>query len=276
MPELPEVETIASDLIAAGLVGVRIEKAEVFWERSIAVPNSTVFIERIGGKTIEKISRRGKFIVFSLNSKDNLLIHLRMSGRMLVAPSQELRSKHQHVILKCQDGRDIRFHDPRKFGRFYLVDNASEIIGDLGPEPLADSFKWDDLKKILISRRRMIKPLLLDQRMIAGLGNIYVDEALWEASIHPLTLSNTLIDRKIKSLHRSIRIVLKRGLSNRGTALGRGASNFTPVGPAKGKNQHELKVFRRQGNPCPRCRESIIRIVVGQRSTHICPSCQLV
>lgn len=274
MPELPEVETITKDLIAAGLVGVQIKRAEVFWDRSIAVPDPAVFVDQIAGQTIAKIFRRGKFIVFGLASKESLLIHLRMSGRMLISPAEALRDKHQHVIISCQNGWDIRFHDPRKFGRVYLVDDADKILGNLGPEPLDNNFKWIHLKDILNSRKRMLKPLLLDQRMIAGLGNIYVDEALWEARIHPLTPSNLLSDRQIKRLYKSIRLVLGRGLRNRGTALGSGASNFTPVGPEKGKNQHKLKVFRKQGNPCSRCRKPIIRIIVGQRSTHICPSCQ--
>jgi formamidopyrimidine-DNA glycosylase len=122
----------------------------------------------------------------------------------------------------------------------------------------------------------MIKPLLLDQHMIAGLGNIYVDEALWEASIHPLTLSNALSDKQIKTLFKAVRRVLQRGLRNRGTALGKGVSNFKPIGRKKGANQHQLKVFRKHGSQCPRCKETIIRLIVGQRSTHICPLCQSV
>lgn len=276
MPELPEVETITNDLIAAGMVGARIKKANVYWERSIAVPKADLFVHRMAGETIENIFRRGKFIVFSLASKDSLLIHLRMSGRILITRSGEQRGKHQHVIISCENGRDIRFHDTRKFGRFYLVDDADAILGKLGPEPLAHNFKWPQLKKILSSRKRMLKPLLLDQKMIAGLGNIYVDEALWEACIHPLTLSNALSDPQIQALFRAIRRVLLKGLRHRGTALGKGAGNFTPIGAVKGKNQNHLKVFRRQGHPCPRCRETIVRQVVGQRSTHICPACQRV
>lgn len=274
MPELPEVETITNDLIQAGLIGVHIQTAAVFWQRSIAVPAVGTFTRRIGGAMIANISRRGKFIVFALASGDTLLVHLRMSGRMIITSSQASRGKHEHVILACEDGRDIRFHDPRKFGRFYLLADADEILGDLGPEPLAQSFKASHLKQILLSRKRMLKPLLLDQKMIAGLGNIYVDEALWEAGIHPLTPSHTLIDSQIKKLFSAIRRVLRRGLSNRGTALGRGAGNFIPAGNSPGRNQGQLMVFRKQGTPCPRCNETIIRLLVGQRATHICPLCQ--
>jgi formamidopyrimidine-DNA glycosylase len=274
MPELPEVETVTQDLIHAGLVGVGIKEGHVFWERSIAVPKADAFIRSISDRTIENIFRRGKYIVFDLNKKSHLLVHLRMSGRMMIVPSGKAREKHQHVIIRCRNGMDIRLHDPRKFGRVYYVNDVNEIVGRLGPEPLSNSFKWTKLKQILLSRRRMIKPLLLDQHMIAGLGNIYVDEALWEACIHPLTLSYVLSDQQIKTLFKAIRRVLQRGLRNRGTALGKGANNFTPVGLKKGTNQHQLKVFRKQGTPCPRCKETIIRLIVGQRSTHICPLCQ--
>jgi formamidopyrimidine-DNA glycosylase len=274
MPELPEVETITLDLIHAGLVGVGIKAGEVFWKRSIAVPKPDAFTRLITGRTIENIFRRGKYIIFNLNPKSHLLVHLRMSGRILVVPSAEAREKHQHVIIQCQNNMDIRLHDPRKFGRVYFVKDVNEIVGRLGPEPLSKSFTWTKLKQILISRRRMIKPLLLDQHMIAGLGNIYVDEALWEASIHPLTLSNALSDKQIKTLFKAVRRVLQRGLRNRGTALGKGVNNFTPLGRKKSTNQHQLKVFRKQGSKCPRCKETIIRLIVGQRSTHICPLCQ--
>lgn len=274
MPELPEVETITGDLITAGFEGACIETAKVFWERSIATPEAAVFTRRIAGAYIEKIFRRGKFIVFNLRSIGSLLIHLRMSGRIVIANTDEPRGKHQHVIMTCRKKPEIRFHDPRKFGRFYLVEDAAQIIGRLGPEPLADDFKWRHLKQILLSRNRMIKPLLLDQRMIAGLGNIYVDEALWEARIHPVAPSNLLSDQQVKALFAAIQKVLHRGLRNRGTALGKGAGNFAPVGEKKGSNQTELKVFRRQKNPCPRCQEPIVRMIIGQRSTHICPRCQ--
>ncbi|MGD9212530.1 MAG: bifunctional DNA-formamidopyrimidine glycosylase/DNA-(apurinic or apyrimidinic site) lyase [Desulfobacteraceae bacterium] len=275
MPELPEVETIVNDLIQAGLIGVKIQKAKIYWQRSIAVPKAASFNRQIAGAVITNIFRRGKFIVFELAEKGNLLIHLRMSGRIIITFATEPRGKHEHVILTCDGARNIRLHDPRKFGRIYLVKDANEILGRLGPEPLAQNFKSIDLKQILQSHRRQLKPLLLDQRMLAGLGNIYVDEALWEASIHPLCLSHQLNDPQIKKLYAAIRRVLRRGLANRGTALGKGAGNFVPAGEVPGKNQHELRVFRKEGIPCLRCNEPIIRLVVGQRGTHICPACQI-
>jgi formamidopyrimidine-DNA glycosylase len=274
MPELPEVETIIHDLIDAGFVGIGIKEAKVYWDRTIAVPKVAEFMNSIAGVTIENIYRRGKYIVFCLSNRSFMLVHLRMSGRLIMASSNESRGKHQHVIISCQNGLDIRFHDPRKFGRFYWVKDLHQILGRLGPEPLDHDFKWTQLKRILSSRQRMIKPLLLDQQMIAGLGNIYVDEALWEARIHPVTPANALTNYQIKGLFSAIQKVLKRGLRHRGTALGKGMNNFFPIGPGKGKNQHYLKVFRKHNTPCPRCREMIIRLIVGQRSTHICPLCQ--
>ncbi len=274
MPELPEVETIAKDLIAAGLIGERIKKATVFWNKSIAVPEVEVFISRMTGVSITRIFRRGKYIGLELDNKDTLLIHLRMSGRFVLEKAGTPRGKHQHVIMSFAGGYEVRFHDPRKFGRFYLVKDANELLGHLGPEPLASNFKWHHLKKILSSRKRMIKSLLLDQHMIAGLGNIYVDESLWEAGIHPTTPSNILDDIQLKRLYKAIRKVLRKGLKNRGTALGHGQSNFNPVGSEGGKNQTQLNVFRRQGHTCPRCQDRVVRVVLGQRSTHICRTCQ--
>jgi formamidopyrimidine-DNA glycosylase len=149
------------------------------------------------------------------------------------------------------------------------------VLGQLGTEPLEPSFSTKTLKNILTSRKRLLKPLLLDQTVIAGLGNIYVDEALWEAGLHPCRRSHTLSDTEVKALRRTIPRVLKRGLKNLGTSLGTGKANFYSIARHRGRNQDQLKVFRRTGTPCPRCRQPIERIVVGQRSTHICPHCQI-
>lgn len=202
------------------------------------------------------------------------MIHLRMSGRLHLAESNQNRSKHDHVILNFEDQRQLRFHDTRKFGRFYLVDNFEAVVGHLGPEPLDPAFNANFLTERLRSRKRLLKPLLLDQTFIAGLGNIYVDEALWEAGIHPRRISNSLLKPEIKALHKAITKVLKRGLKNFGTTLGNGKPNFHSIRLSRGYNQNELMVFRRSNLPCPRCNTTIERILVGQRGTHICPACQ--
>lgn len=274
MPELPEVQTIVNDLNAAGINGAVISGAKVYWSRTIAEPSPSVFCRRIKGKTISAVRRRGKFIVLELNNEENLLIHLRMSGRLHLVARNLTREKHEHVILNFRDGNQLRFHDTRKFGRIYLTADADKILGRLGLEPLTAGFTREILARQLLPRKRRIKPLLLDQTFIAGLGNIYVDEALWESRIHPCRLASSLSDSEIRALHRAIPRVLKRGLKNLGTSLGTAKTNFYSIAKHQGRNRDELKVFRRTGRPCRRCRMEIRRIVVGQRSTHICPACQ--
>ena len=178
------------------------------------------------------------------------------------------------MLLAFEDGSDLRFHDTRKFGRVYLVADAERILGRLGPEPLDPLFTPRMLFAGLRKRSRLVKPLLLDQSFVAGLGNIYTDEALWEAKIHPRRSSDSLSQKEAEALHAAIRKVLRRGLKNLGTSLGTGKANFYSVGRRRGRNRDELVVFRRTGMPCPRCAVPVQRIIVGQRSTHICPKCQ--
>ena len=274
MPELPEVQTIVNDLNAANIAGKTIMGAKVFWSRTIAEPSARAFCSRIKGKKISAIRRRGKFVVFDFNTKDHMLLHLRMSGRLHLVPCDLPRKKHEHVILSFKDGRQLRFHDTRKFGRFYLISDDEKILGRLGPEPLASSFTLNIFARSLSARKRLLKPLLLDQTFIAGLGNIYVDEALWESKIDPRRIAASLSKSEIRALHRAIPRVLKRGLKNLGTSLGTGKTNFYSIAKHQGRNRDELKVFRRTDQPCPRCQATIRRIIVGQRSTHICPKCQ--
>jgi formamidopyrimidine-DNA glycosylase len=274
MPELPEVQTIVNDLNAADLIGLIISGAKVFWSRSIAQPAPGTFCRRIKGGRFSAIRRRGKYLVFDMTNGYTMLLHLRMSGRLHLVSADTPRNKHEHVILSFTDGRQLRFHDPRKFGRLSLLKDPTPILDRLGPEPLAPGFTVKALGRLLDGRRRRLKPLLLDQAFIAGLGNIYVDEALWEAGLHPLRLASTLSKSEIKALGLAIPRVLKRGLQNLGTSLGTGETNFYSVASRQGRNRDQLNVFRRTDLPCPRCKATIERIVVGQRSTHICPTCQ--
>ncbi len=276
MPELPEVETIAKDLNAVGIVGKTLVGARVYWKRTIAEPSVAEFCRLIQNKRVVGVRRRGKFLVFDLAGGADLLIHLRMSGRLNWVPQESTRERHEHVVLGFADGSELRLHDTRKFGRIYLTQEAETILGRLGPEPLEPAFTVELLQTMVKSRQRQLKPLLLDQGFIAGLGNIYVDEALWEARIHPQQRSDTLSRRKLAALHAAIQSVLRRGLKNLGTSLGTGKANFYSVGRRRGRNRDELNVFRRTAEPCPRCAAKIRRILVGQRSTHICPKCQIV
>jgi formamidopyrimidine-DNA glycosylase len=274
MPELPEVETVVRDLRAEEIVGRTIECASVYWPRTIATHSVRQFCATLKGAQIESISRRGKFIVCSLSGGWTLLVHLRMTGQLSYDDMTVPRDKHQHVVLRLDDGRDLRYKDTRKFGRWYLLENADTKLSVLGPEPLDSRFMAASLKDILSSHARMLKPLLLDQHVIAGLGNIYADEALWDACLHPCRLSNSVTPLEVTRLHRAIRKVLRRGIRCMGTTLGRGPSNFYSVAGRRGRNQDGLMVFRRTGDPCARCKSVIVRIVVAQRSSHICPECQ--
>jgi formamidopyrimidine-DNA glycosylase len=274
MPELPEVQTVVNDLIAARLIGKSIVTADVHWNKTITPLKPEEFRAKIANQTISHIGRRGKYIILDFQSDLHLLIHLRMSGQLQLVPHNHERSKHEHVMLQLNDGNDLRFHDTRKFGRMIVTENPDAIFNELGPEPLDQDFTCNQFRTMLKSRNRHLKPLLLDQTFIAGLGNIYVDEALWEAKLHPLKIAATVSSRKAIDLYYAIRKVLQRGIANRGTSLGRGKSNFASAGQRRGGNVVNLQVFHRADQACPRCQTKIKRIVVGQRSTHICPKCQ--
>jgi formamidopyrimidine-DNA glycosylase len=274
MPELPEVQTIVNDLIAADVVGRRIAAVTVRWPGAIDALSAAVFRRRLTGRDILAIFRRAKFIVWQLDDGTHMLVHLRMTGRFRWAAPRSRYAKHEHIALRLDDGRQLRFHDTRKFGRFYLPADPDARLAHLGPEPLDSEFSARRLKQLLDGRRRQLKPLLLDQRFIAGLGNIYVDEALWDAGLHPLRTADSLDSDEVCRLHRAIRKVLRQGLKNLGTTLGTGATTFYSLAQNRGRNRDELNVFRRTGEPCPRCRQPIERLIVGQRSTHICAACQ--
>jgi len=274
MPELPEVQTVVDHLNQQDIGGRTITAARVYWPATVADRRADRFCETITGCTIRRITRRGKYIVFHLSHGLTMLIHLRMTGRLNWTKAGVLRNKHEHVILEIENKHELRFQDTRKFGRVFLSGAPETILGKLGPEPLEQRFSKARLEKMLDTRRRQIKPLLLDQTFLAGMGNIYVDEALWEAGIHPQRLGASLTKKEIGALHRAIRRVLHKGLKNMGTSLGNGKGNFQSVGNRPGRNADALHVFRRTGNACPRCASVIERIIVTQRSTHICPRCQ--
>ncbi len=274
MPELPEVQTVVDTLIAQGLPGRQIADVGVYWPKIIADMPPAIFCRRICGRTIQRITRRGKYVVVHLSGDLTLLIHLRMSGRFNWSPAASPRLKHEHVVFELDGENSLRFQDTRKFGRMLLTATPQRILDRLGPEPLDEGFTCQGLAGMLSTCRRQIKPLLLDQRFLAGMGNIYVDEALWEARIHPRQISSTLDHPVIVGLHRAIVSVLQKGLQNRGTSLGRGQTNFQSPRRDPGRNAPALNVFRRTGQACPRCAGTIVRIVVGQRSTHVCPACQ--
>ena len=272
MPELPEVQTVVDDLIALKLPGRTITGASLYWPRTVVCPDN--FCGRIAGRTVIRIWRRAKYLVFELSGDLSLIVHLRMSGRLEWKPADAPRLKHEHLVIEFADGFELRLHDTRKFGRVWLTDDSASVLGKLGPEPLDAAFTPAVLAAGLKSKQRQLKPLLLDQSFVAGLGNIYVDEALWQAGLHPTRTAASLSATEATKLHAAIIEVLERGLKNSGTTLGSGQGNFYSVAKRRGRNADELKVFRRDGEPCERCGATIERLIVGQRSTHVCPHCQ--
>jgi formamidopyrimidine-DNA glycosylase len=265
MPELPEVETIARSL-RPSLEGRSLLSAELRWKRTLASPSPAAFARRIAGQTIETVGRRAKFLHLQL-SQDALVIHLRMSGDLRIVAGDAPPAKHDRLILSLSDGARLAFNDPRKFGRVWLTDDPEALFADLGPEPLSDAFTADELYARLHARRRQLKPLLLDQTFLAGLGNIYTDEALHLAKLHPLRQSDGVTPQQAAALWRAIRAVLAEGIRRNGASI-----DWVYRG---GDFQNHFRVYQRTGQPCPVCGTPIERIVVGQRGTHFCPKCQL-
>ena len=274
MPELPEVETVVRDLRSHGLVDAVIRAVEIRWPRTVAGLSPSAFAKALSGRTVTGVTRRAKYIVIALDSGCRLLIHLRMTGKLRFAAAAEQPGKHDHAVITFADGRRLIFNDTRKFGRFLLLAPEADPLRALGPEPLEDAFTAAVLRKRLQGKKRLIKPLLLDQTTVAGLGNIYVDESLWQAKVHPERRADTLTEGEIGRLHQAIRDVLRRAVENCGTTLGEGEANFYSVAGRRGRNADALRVFRRDGLPCPRCGTTLARSVVGQRGTHFCPRCQ--
>src|SRR5690554_4422862 len=273
MPELPEVETIVKELQQL-IVGHLIRAVTIRESKLIAFPDKREFTALIKDSLIEDVSRRGKYILIKLSEGLTMVIHLRMTGRLLVLPAEMGYDKHTHIIFHLDNGLDLRFHNLRKFGRIYLVkDNqwveAGNLTG-LGPEPLSDDFTLDKFKEILKRRKTNIKALLLKQDFIAGLGNIYTDEALFEAGILPHKRADELTDIEIEKLYRAIRVVLKKAIEYGGTTF----SDYRNVQNKMGFFQNELMVYKREGKKCYRCGTEIAKERVASRGTHYCPGCQ--
>ena len=274
MPELPEVETIARALREGGrggpsLIGKKIASAGLLWPRTLASPplrSPEELGERLAGQTVETIDRRGKFLRMGLD-RDTLLYHLRMSGDLWVEPDHLPPAAHHRFLLGFSDGLRLAFNDPRKFGRVWVTDEPGEVLAGLGPEPLDPRLDPGQFWTLLQARQRQLKPLLLDQSFLAGLGNIYTDEALNRAGIHPLRLSRSLTLGEAEQLLASIREVLQAGIARQGSSI-----DWVYRG---GDFQNYFRVYGRTGEPCPRCGTPVVRILVGQRSTHFCPNCQV-
>ncbi len=264
MPELPEVETIVRAL-RGPLQGRRITGTTVRWPRSVCLPADELN-RQLCGRTITTVGRRGKYLVFHLDGPRTLLIHLKMSGNLRVEPAHEDMPAHVHTWFDLDNGCQLRFQDTRKFGRVYLVEDPATVLGRLGPEPLADDFTPDRLAHCLAGRTGRLKSLLLDQSILAGVGNIYADESCFRAGLDPRRPASSLGTDDIARLHDAIRKALSNGIMHQGASIDgvyRG-----------GEFQNHFRVYGRTGEPCLSCGTPIERIVLGGRSTHFCPHCQ--
>jgi formamidopyrimidine-DNA glycosylase len=270
MPELPEVETVVRGL-RDPLIGRTITGVTFDWPRALGTPDSAIFPARITGQPVRAVNRRGKYVMISLDP-DTLIIHLKMTGRLYVVPdgAGDHADRWVHFTFQLDNAHQLRFSDSRKFGRVYLVSDPAEVVGDLGPEPLDDAFTLDVFRARIAGRSGHIKPLITNQQFIAGIGNIYADEALWASRIHPLRAADTLSDDEIAQLYTAIRSVLRDGIAWEGASV----NWYRKPDGTKGSAQEGLQVYGRAGEPCPRCGHPIERIVVGQRGTHLCTACQ--
>jgi formamidopyrimidine-DNA glycosylase len=273
MPELPEVETVRRRLVPV-LEGATIERAEIVDPRLTRPVEPGLVADRLVGDRVATIDRRGKYLLWRLASGRTLVVHLRMTGSFRHAPAGGLPDDaHRRATLALDTGAEVAYRDVRRFGTWELLDDGHlrpYLAARLGPEPLAASFSAARLATVAAGRRAPVKAFLLDQRRIAGIGNIYADEALWRARIHPLRPAGELDGDEVARLHRAVRAALRRGVELQGSTL---SDYVTPEGD-RGGMQDEFHVYGRLGEPCDRCGRPIERIVVGGRGTWFCPRCQ--
>ncbi len=270
MPELPEVETVVRGL-RGPLVGRRIANMWHDWSPTIHSPGAAEFAARIAGQEVSAINRRGKYILVELEH-DTLVIHLKMSGRLYVAAADSTREADRwvHVRFDLDRGQQLRFSDVRKFGRVYLTNDVASLLGHLGPEPLSDAFSLEAFRAGMDGRKRAIKAHLLDQEIVAGVGNIYADEALFRAGIHPVAAAGTLNDAQSARLQQTIRDALGAGIEHEGASI----NWYRKPDGQKGESQNHFFVYGRAGLPCRQCGTAINKTRVAQRGTHFCPLCQ--
>jgi formamidopyrimidine-DNA glycosylase len=280
MPELPEVETVARDLRPL-VTGATITNIRNDWPRTIRGEDVEGFAEGVIGRTITGTSRRAKLLLLELSGDRVIAVHLKMTGQLFVVPKDAPQDRFVHLVFELHDGRELRFRDIRKFGRVGVYPRAAIAGGaaarelgagdvfELGPEPLDPAFTLAAFRMHLAGRRGRLKTLLTDQTFLAGIGNIYADEALWRARLHPLRSAASLRRDDQKRLYEAIRSVLAEAVAFRGSSI----DDYTaPEGD--GAMQERLQVYQRAGEPCPRCGRPLHRVVLGARSTHFCSWCQ--
>ena len=271
MPELPEVETIKEDL--RGLVaGSEIERAEVLDPSLVEQPSTEEFVRRLQGVRITGARRRAKHLIVELGSGDFLVFQLKIGGQFLLVPPVDEPGTALMLVMHLDGKRRLFLRDETGFTRARLLDagELGERLSSLGPEPLEDGFEAEYLPRTIGSRRAQIKPLLLDQKVVSGIGNIYVDEILYDARLHPRRKANTLLEEEWEALYRAIRSNLAAGVKHRGTTV----RLYRDVLDRPGEHQNYLRVFEKQGQPCPGCEGEVVREKVSGRPTHFCPACQ--
>lgn len=274
MPELPEVETVRRGLTRL-VQGATIAHVEVRYPKMVT-PDADVFTAELISRKIERIDRRGKYLLFRFSGDLTMVSHLRMEGKYDFQPEGSPISKHTHVIFHLTDNRELRYTDTRKFGRMQLVPTGEETtlapsLGKLGPEPTAETLTLAYMVKIFGKSHKVVKPFLLDQTRIAGLGNIYADEVLWLSKINPLTPVDTLTPSQLSELRQNIIDEMALAIGGHGTTV----HSFSTAFGEAGQFQNQLHVYGREGEPCERCGTELVKIKVAQRGTHFCPHCQL-
>jgi formamidopyrimidine-DNA glycosylase len=273
MPELPEVETVARDLRGA-IVGRTIMSVDVLHRGVIRFPIPEAFAAGLAGTRITSITRTGKFIFCALDTGDDLVVHLGMTGHLLVTDPQAPLAPHTHLRAWLDDGRELRYDDARRFGRLLLGSRetlrAARVLPPLGVDPLTDGFTVQHLDSVLRRTTRMLKAALLDQGGVAGLGNIYVDEVCHLAGVRPTRRCHRLTRRERRAIYDAIPVILDKAIANRGSSV----DDYRDVWNAQGSMQEQLQVYGRGGEPCFRCGTTLARTVVGGRTTVYCPQCQ--
>ncbi len=264
MPELPEVETVVRS-IRPHITGKTILDADLRWARTLAQPSPKKFKEQVKGQKIKNVTRRAKYIDIHLTDF-HLYIHLRMSGDVQIRDMGAQKEKHDRLILTLSQKKLLAFNDTRKFGRVWLTNDPQSVLGKLGPEPLEKEFTAEWLYNALQKKKRQLKPLLLDQTFLAGLGNIYTDEALHLAKLHPAAASDSVNRKQAQALKEAIVKILSEGIKRNGASI-----DWVYRG---GEYQNHFRVYGRDGEACMVCGTIIEKFYVGQRGTHVCPKCQ--
>jgi formamidopyrimidine-DNA glycosylase len=273
MPELPEVETVRRRL-APVLEGRRFERVRIDDPRLTRPLDRDEVARELEGERVARVDRRGKYLIVRFDSGRALLIHLRMTGSLLHAAAGKLPDDpHRRAVIRLDDRSDVAYRDVRRFGTWLLLEPdevEAYVDARVGREPLGEAYKAKHLADRLRGRRAPVKAAVLDQRTVAGVGNIYADEALWRARIHPLTPAAALTPDEIRALHRGLRRALEQGIARQGSTL----RDYRTLDGEPGAMQHEFKVYGRGGEPCERCGTPIEKIRVAGRGTWYCPSCQ--